>query len=187
MKGFSRRVGTVIVLVLIILLWRASKSLWSLLSSPSPTGTPQALLSGPRTAALVTGVADGDTIYVNIAGQPFTVRYIGIDTPEMESQSGPVAREANRQLVKGQTVYLEKDVSETDRYGRLLRYVYLADGTFVNAELVRMGYAVVKAYPPDTRHHRQLSLLQDEAERSFRGLWKATPSPPTPSSAVAPN
>jgi endonuclease YncB( thermonuclease family) len=136
--------------------------------------------------ALVTGIVDGDTIHINIAGEPFKLRYIGIDAPEMDSPSGPIAREANRRLVEGQTVYLEKDVSDTDRYGRLLRYVYLADGTFVNAELIRQGYAVAKAYPPDTRHHRQLSQLQDEARRALRGLWKATPTPPVPSGVGAP-
>jgi len=83
----------------------------------------------------------GHTIKVDIDGAVYTVRYIGIDCPEMDQQFGGEAAEANRQLVEGQTLLLEKDVSETDRYGRLLRYAYLADGAFVNAELVRAGYA----------------------------------------------
>ena len=187
MKRFKRFVGVAIVLVLAVLLYRAGALLWSVLSSPNATATPKTLLPSSRTVAFVTGIVDGDTIYVNIADRPFTLRYIGIDTPEMDSPSGPVAREANRQLVEGQIVYLEKDVSDTDRYGRLLRYVYLADGTFVNAELVRQGYAIAKAYPPDIRHHRQLSQLQGEAQRALRGLWKATPTPPVPSGAGAPS
>ncbi len=133
MKGYRILIGAAIVLVLAILLFRASTSLWLALSSPTPTVALPALLPGSRTVAFVTGIVDGDTIHINIAGERFTLRYIGIDAPEMASPSGDVAREANLRLVEGQTVYLEKDVSETDRYDRLLRYVYLADGTFVNA------------------------------------------------------
>jgi micrococcal nuclease len=76
--------------------------------------------------------------------------------------------------VAGQTVYLETDVSETDRYDRLLRYVYLADGTFVNAELVRLGWATAKAYPPDTKHQGLLAAREQEARQAQRGIWAAT-------------
>jgi micrococcal nuclease len=93
----------------------------------------------------------------------------------MDSSSGDVAREANRRLVEARTVYLEKDVSETDRYGRLLRYVYLPDGTSVNAEQVRQGYALARAYPPDTRHQTELSVLQMEARSALKGLWQNPP------------
>jgi micrococcal nuclease len=73
---------------------------------------------------------------------------------------GPEATDANRQLVEDRTVYLEKDVSETDQYGRLLRYVFLADGTLVNAELVRLGYAQSVTYAPDVRHQNLLLIFQ---------------------------
>lgn len=108
--------------------------------------------------ALVTEIIDGDTIHVLIDGEEFPVRYIGIDTPEVQYNEwfGKEARDANIELVAGKEVLLEKDVSETDQFDRLLRYVYLLDGTFVNAELVRMGFAVAKAYPPDTKYHAQL-------------------------------
>ena len=109
------------------------------------------------TAPLATRVIDGDTIEVNIDGAVYKVRYIGIDTPELDdkrAEYSALAQEAtryNRQLVEGETIRLEKDVSETDKYGRLLRYVYV-DDIFVNAELVRQGLAWAKAYEPDTKY-----------------------------------
>jgi micrococcal nuclease len=122
-------------------------------------------------------VVDGDTIKVAIGSQEYTLRYIGIDTPETVRPDSPVewmgpeATAANETLVAGKTVYLEKDVSETDRYGRLLRYVYLADGTMVNAELVRQGYAQSSAYPPDVKHQELLDRAEREAREAGRGLW----------------
>ena len=68
-------------------------------------------------------------------------------------------------------MYLEKDVSETDRYGRLLRYVWLSDGTMVNATLVAEGYAQVFTYPPDVRYVDRFLGLQREARAENRGLW----------------
>jgi micrococcal nuclease len=122
------------------------------------------------TTVHVIHVIDGDTIIIE---GDIRVRYIGIDTPEMLLEPEPFAidaTEANRTLVEGKMIRLEKDVSETDKYGRLLRYVYV-DDTFVNAELVRLGYAVVKAYPPDTKYQRLLEQMETEAKDDQRGLW----------------
>lgn len=164
--------------------------------SPSATPTvptPETTPTPDRVAAQVVDVVDGDTIKVEMDGQLYTVRYIGIDCPETRHPDrpvewmGPEATQANRQLVAGQTVYLEKDVSETDQYGRLLRYVFLADETFVNAELVRQGYAQVSTYPPDVRYESMFLELQREAREAERGLWGATPVPEiTPSSTPLP-
>ena len=102
-----------------------------------PTNTP--VPTPERTEASVIRVIDGDTIEVAIDDRTFTVRYIGVDTPETVHPEkpvewmGPEASAVNKELVEGKTVYLEKDVSETDKYDRLLRYIFLADGTFVNA------------------------------------------------------
>jgi len=115
-------------------------------------------------------VIDGDTI--EIAGGAH-VRYIGMDTPETYPKVefyGPEAKAKNIELVEGKLVTLEKDVSETDRYDRLLRYVYV-DGVFVNGELVRLGYAEAVSYPPDTRYQWQLEQLEKEAKAAKRGLW----------------
>lgn len=126
--------------------------------------------------AQVVHVVDGDTIDVNLGGQVFRVRYIGVDTPETVHPSQPVecmGREAsalNTQLVQGQVVRLEKDVSETDRYGRLLRYVYVGN-VFVNAELVRQGLAQVSTYPPDVKYQDLFLQMQREARAAGRGLW----------------
>lgn len=120
--------------------------------------------------ATVTRVIDGDTIVIG-SGQ--RVRYIGIDTPEVYPELeayGMEAWQANRGLVEGKEVRLERDVSETDKYGRLLRYVYV-DGVLVNAELVRLGLAEAKAYPPDTKYQDLLEQQEREARQAGRGMW----------------
>ena len=101
------------------------------------------------------------------------MRYIGVDTPEIYPQPEPFSKEAwqtNRSLVEGKRVRLERDVSETDKYGRLLRYVYV-DGVFVNAELVKQGLARAKAYPPDTKYQDYLGKMEVEAREAGRGIW----------------
>lgn len=120
-------------------------------SSPTltPTRRPPLLAPTGEVAAAVLRVVDGDTIDVAAGGTTYRVSYIGMDTPETVHPTvgvecfGYEATEFNRTLVEGKMVYLEKDVSETDRYGRLLRYVWLANGRMVNDVLVRDGYAEV--------------------------------------------
>jgi micrococcal nuclease len=124
----------------------------------------------PPTTARVIEVIDGDTIVVEGG---YRVRYIGIDTPEIHPEVetfGIEAWQANRELVEGEIVQLEQDVSEVDKYGRLLRYVYV-DNIFVNAELVKQGLAYAKAYPPDTKHQDYLDKLEQEARQAGRGMW----------------
>jgi len=129
------------------------------------------------TAPVVTRVVDGDTIEVDIDGTSYKVRYIGIDTPELDDKRPEfcaLAQEAtryNRELVEGKTVRLEKDISETDQYGRLLRYVYVGD-TFVNAELVRQGLAWAKVYQPDTKYQNILEKAEAEAKQNKIGIWQ---------------
>lgn len=139
--------------------------------------------------ALVTRVIDGDTIEVETQGQTYTVRYIGIDTPETRGEVEPYgqeATEANRRLVEGKVVRLEKDVSETDRFGRLLRYVYVGE-VMVNADLVRLGYAVVSTYPPDVKYADIFLSLEQEAREAGSGLWALSTAPiPSPSPTVEP-
>ena len=124
----------------------------------------------PPDTARVIQVIDGDTI--TIAGG-YRVRYIGIDAPETYPDLeafGMEAWQANRQLVEGKEVRLERDVSETDKYGRLLRYVFV-DDIFVNAELVKEGLAEAKAYPPDTKYQDYLEQMEVEARKAGRGIW----------------
>jgi len=125
----------------------------------------------------VTKVIDGDTIAIE-SGE--VIRYIGIDTPETVHPSKPVecfgkeASNKNKELVEGKRVRLEKDVSETDKYGRLLRYVWAGD-IFVNDYLVRQGYAYAYTYPPDVKYSEQFVKAQQEARENNRGLWKGCP------------
>ena len=142
----------------------------------SQTPTPQSTTAGE--AARVLRVVDGDTILVELEGREERVRYIGVDAPESVAPDRPPgcfgreAREANRELVEGKTVRLERDVSERDRFGRLLRYVY-ADGASVNEELVRRGYATAVTFPPDVREAARFRALERQARESRRGLWGA--------------
>ena len=121
-------------------------------------------------------VIDGDTIEVLIDGESYTVRYIGIDTPEVgdpRPDIQAVAEEAtlvNRGLVEGKVVKLEKDVSETDQYDRLLRYVYVGD-TFVNTELIAGGYAWAKTYSPDIRYDALFQDMETGAKENNLGIW----------------
>ncbi len=123
--------------------------------------------------AIVERVVDGDTIKLS-NGQ--ALRYIGIDAPETVAPEKPVqcfgkeAREKDRELVEGKNVMLIKDVSETDKYGRILRYVYVGD-VFVNDYLVRNGFAKADNFPPDEKFKDQLKEAQAEAKKNKRGLW----------------
>lgn len=124
--------------------------------------------------AIIIKIIDGDTAELKTGEK---VRYIGIDTPESVAPNKPVecfakeAYEKNKTLVEGKTVVLVKDASDKDRYGRLLRYVYVGD-VFLNAELVQNGYAKAIAYPPDTRFAEIFTALEKEAKEKKLGLWK---------------
>ena len=138
----------------------------------SGSGTDQAG-EKQREEVLVTRVIDGDTI--EIAGGE-RVRYLGIDTPETVDPRGPVecfGREAsmeNKELVEGKYVRLEKDISETDKYGRLLRYVYV-DDKLIDLELVKDGFAHILTIPPDIKYQDKFLAAEREAREAKRGLW----------------
>ena len=155
-------------------------------SQATPTPEPTFGPIHQTTEAKVVRVVDGDTIVVAFGGKEYKVRYIGMDSPETVDPNSPVqwmgsqATVANAALVDGATVFLEKDVSEVDRYGRLLRYVWLADGaawTLVNLELVRQGVASAKSYPPDTAYDELYRAAEGEARSFAVGLWGPTPAP----------
>ncbi|MGH8057733.1 MAG: thermonuclease family protein [Candidatus Entotheonellia bacterium] len=124
-------------------------------------------------SAQVVAVLDGDTILIDTGEK---VRYVGINAPEsrhpekLPEYCGREAFEVNRRLVSGKAVRLEYDRRGRDRYGRLLAYVYV-DRVFVNAELVRLGYAQVSTYKENQRYHREFQHLQQEAIAARRGLW----------------
>lgn len=132
----------------------------------------------------VNRVIDGDTIEVElddrIGGGPALedVRYIGVDTPESVKPDTPVqcygseASDFNRELVEGRRVLLRFDRELRDRFGRLLAYVYVGD-TFVNAELLRLGYARTLEIEPNTSNAGRFDSLEESAGKAGRGLWSA--------------
>jgi micrococcal nuclease len=145
------------------------------------SGGPSA--GGQKSDASVVRVVDGDTINVEVDGRRETVRYIGVDTPESVKPGAPVqcfgkrASAFNERLVAGERVRLVLDAEARDRYGRLLAYVYRArDGLFVNAALVRRGYAVALTIPPNVAHAGELRRLAAQARRERRGLWSSCES-----------
>lgn len=120
-------------------------------------------------------VVDGDTFRI-VEGRE-RVRMIGIDAPESVKPGeepepyGKEAAEFTRKVLSGQKVKLVFDVQERDKYGRLLAYVYLKDGTFVNALLVKEGYARVLTVPPNVAHAEKFVRLEREARLHKKGLW----------------
>ncbi len=138
---------------------------------------------------LVERAVDGDTLKLESGER---VRLIGIDTPEMHESNklykdsqrsgedvatiqklGRRAYEFTKKLVEGKRVSLEFDVEKYDKYDRLLAYVYLKDGgTFVNAEIVKQGYASLMTIPPNAKYANLFLKLYQEARNNKRGLWK---------------
>lgn len=116
----------------------------------------------------VVKVVDGDTIVIE---NGYHVRYIGVDSPEADELYYSEAKQMNADLVEGKQVRLEADVTDKDKYGRLLRYIY-ADDVFVNAEMVRQGGAWASAYPPDVKYQVYLEAMENEARQLKRGFWK---------------
>lgn len=139
------------------------------------------------TNVYVTRVVDGDTLELETRER---VRLIGIDTPEMHDSNklykdaqrskqdvntikkmGKEAYEFTKKLVEAKRVSLEFDVERYDKYNRLLAYAYLKDGTFVNAEIVKQGYASTLTIPPNVKYAGLFLKLYREARENNRGLW----------------
>lgn len=125
--------------------------------------------------AQVVRVIDGDTIVVTIDGREEVIRYIGIDTPERYDGGSPAcfsqeATARNVELVNGATVTLRPDQEDRDKYGRLLRYVYL-DETFINEQLILEGYATTLRIEPNTTQASSLYQAELEARSQSKGLW----------------
>lgn len=115
----------------------------------------------------VTEVIDGDTFRTQTGS---TVRLLGINAPEINDPGGDIAKNVLTLLLMNKDVRLEADMTDQDDYGRLLRYVYVGH-VFVNAEMVRMGYAELRFYPPDTFHYQEVRELEKVAIRNRQGLW----------------
>ncbi len=145
-----------------------------------PSPRPASAKEAPPVYAVVE-IIDGDTIKVDIGGTIVTVRLIGIDTPEIarpnhpqDDYFGPEAAQYAKQLLENQLVYLIPDPmqSNRDKYDRLLRYVFLEDGTLINAKLIADGYAYNYIYEP-FQFMKQFDYLEKQAKEKQLGLWKA--------------
>jgi micrococcal nuclease len=129
---------------------------------------------GPVTEALVAEVRDGDTVVLD-TGQK--IRLLGIDAPELEREGQPadfLAHKAKRfltDLAQGKRVRLEYDRVRYDRYGRVLAFLFLMDGTDLSREMVRQGLAHVYTIPPNLRFREELLAAQREALQARRGIW----------------
>ena len=125
-------------------------------------------------------VVDGDTFWLDDGSEKgVKVRLIGVDAPESRRTGrkeigyyGKEAKEYLTAMLAGQRVRLEYDVGQKDRYGRTLAYAYLPDGTFINADLVKNGYAVVMTVPPNVKYAELFVELQREARENGKGLWR---------------
>lgn len=146
---------------------------------------------GQGTFYTVKRVADGDTVILSDGRK---VRLIGIDTPESRSNAklkrdaertgwdhdtilalGKRSAQFTRSAAEGKRVRLEYDVETKDRFGRTLAYLFLEDGTFINAELVKEGYATVYTVPPNVKYKDLFLSLQKDARQAKRGLWRDAP------------
>ncbi|MFC1717443.1 thermonuclease family protein [Candidatus Poribacteria bacterium] len=124
-----------------------------------------------QTEFTVERIIDGDTVVLTDGR---IVRYIGINTPELNEPYYEEAKEANRLLVEGKKVRLELDEQEKDRYGRTLAYIYVSDVS-VNVELVRDGYARAYPYPPNTKYESAFANAEEEARQKSVGIWSSRP------------
>lgn len=137
------------------------------------SGDPSAAPPAGSEAAMVMSVTDGDTIRVSVGGANELLRIIGINSPESDECFAREAEQAMTALIPaGTEVYLTRDRSDRDQYGRLLRYVWVG-GFNVGEEMVRRGAAIAREYPPDVASADRLADAQDEARSSDRGLWAA--------------
>lgn len=161
--------------------------------SASPPAAPPAAPSdadggpdGSTDRAKVLRVVDGDTIVVQLGGREERVRYIGLDAPEVANAGagtdaecgGNEARDANDRLVAGEQLLLERDVSDRDRFGRLLRHAWrTADGEWrlIGLELVEAGAVEARSYPPDTTRDAELDAAERRARDRGAGIWGGCP------------
>lgn len=178
----------ILIFLGLYLIWFSLKPSTQKLPALTPIPTPLVENSSIATTSAVVGiegervivikVIDGDTIELQ-SGEK--VRLIGIDTPETKDPRRPVgcfgkeASNKTKNLIEGQEIILQKDISETDKYKRLLRYVFLPleDGQllFVQDYLVREGFAKVLTYPPDVKFNEQLREAEEFAKINKKGLW----------------
>lgn len=177
-------INLVIVLILSLATW-VIRSYASNGVSPSKTVTRQSEVFSEQQNNInpelyaVKKVVDGDTLDITINGVVARIRLIGINTPEVVDPRKPVecfgAEASNRakELLNGKNVRIESDPTQADRdkYGRLLRYIYIEDGTFINQKMIQDGYAYEYTYDIPYKYQLQFKKAQKDAQEGRRGLW----------------
>jgi micrococcal nuclease len=183
----ERLIGIILVLLVIggiaLAIALASAPAASPATSSPERRTPPGGPVGTTERAEVLRVVDGDTIVVRIDGREERVRYIGIDAPELANAESGVAAEcgaedaraANARLVTDATLVLERDASDRDRFGRLLRHAWIQGTVWqhVGTELVTEGAVEARSYPPDTAHDAELDAAERRARANSAGMWGA--------------
>lgn len=177
---------TLLLFLLLFFPARYSRELKRIIDSAYPTPT---ITTSPTVTPKITGtltkvsqVVDGDTIKVIVDGQTKTVRLIGVDTPEVVDPRKPVqcfgqeASDFTKKLLENQSVVLESDPTQgdVDKYGRLLRYVYLPDSTLVNQKIISEGYGHEYTYRIPYKYQLQFKDSQKQAELKSLGLWSSS-------------
>jgi len=186
-KNFRLIIGAVLFLILTSMFPEFKNELENITPEITPTPTivptaiPTKIIEASKNSELVkvTKIVDGDTIKVEINNQIETVRLIGIDTPEIKDPRktvqcfGKEASEKTKELLENKMVILEADSTQTDRdkYNRLLRYVYLTDGTFINKKLIEEGFAFEYTYQIPYLYQAEFKAAQKLAETNNLGLW----------------
>ncbi len=171
-----------LLLLALVLSLAACGDLSSVLSQPTAPPLTINYPTMPRTLTegRVSRVVDGDTAEVLVNGARWRVRMLGMDTPESVDPNRPVqcfgraAAAYAKQLLEGQTVYLEADASQDDRdqFDRYLRFVWFADGRLYNMQMIAEGYAFEYTYRGNAhKYQRQFRQVQSEARQAGRGLW----------------
>jgi micrococcal nuclease len=170
-KRRQKAIISVIALLLTLSIYAAQDRGWL-------GGAEQAAVSSQPGLYRVTQFVDGDTIAIDMNGHTEKVRFIGVDTPETHKPNtpvqcyGPAASAYTKQQIGSQSVRLESDSLNTDRdrYDRLLRYVYLPDGTLLNKKLIENGYGFYYPYFPFSKKD-EFAAAQTTAQASYKGLW----------------
>ncbi len=182
----KKNISLVLSIILAVIYYATSTS-----SHPEILGTKNVVIAPPISVTqtqvvigqyAVTKVVDGDTIKVTRENEMKTVRLIGVDTPETVDPRktvqcfGKEASDFTKSLLDGQTVTLQSDNTQqvTDKYGRMLAYVYLSDGTLVNEKIIRSGYGYEYTYNVPYIHQKEFKEAQRLAELEGNGLWSAS-------------
>lgn len=148
----------------------------------APVSQHQSIKQPQTNLVIVTRVVDGDTIIVDLNGTQEKIRLIGVDTPETVDPRKPVqcfGKEASsftKNLLEGKEVRLESDPSQGDhdKYGRLLRYVFLSDGMFANKEIIAQGYGHEYTYRTPYQYQTDFKTAERTARELLKGLWSPT-------------